>query len=195
MSVMLLTLCILAGCFGFQNAVDVGAARGLQSIAADCMPASFDLPEDATLSDRAGHYRLTLVEVVGNTSKRTVQGSLALITLRPQNQHDSSNRVRTPLFGYTDVDLRSVGAYRVGDPGSQDPLAPGVLVLESDRNGQRAITLRIGSEANRRDVVRYDGAYTVLEVQQISEKGFAGSWRSGLRLSRVSGYFCAVRTP
>ena len=68
-------------------------------------------------------------------------------------------------------------------------------MLESDRYGRRVITLRLGSDANRRDLVRYDGAYTVLTVNGIDANGFSGSWRSGLQLSRTSGYFCAKLLP
>ena len=39
----------------------------------------------------------------------------------------------------------------------------------------------------------FDGAYTVLEVREIAADGFAGTWRSGLRLSHLEGYFCARR--
>ena len=173
----------------FANVVTVESQLTLE----ECYATSEYLPANASLSDRAGQYRLTLVEVVDETSNRSALGTL---TLRRQTQDlDSLLDVSTPLYGYSDINLRSVGAYRVGDPSRQDPKTPGVLVLESDRTGQRVITLRFGSEANRRDVVRYDGAYTVLNVQKIHENGFIGSWRSGLRLSVVSGYFCAEQIP
>ena len=79
------------------------------------------------------------------------------------------------------------------DPDSEDPQAPGVLVLESSQTGTRRILLRFGADANRRDDMLFDGAYTVLEVREIAADGFAGNWRSGLRLSRLEGYFCARR--
>ena len=99
----------------------------------------------------------------------------------------------TPLYGFTDVDLRAVGAYRVGDPASKNPNAPGALVLESLHDGKRRILLRLGADANRRDEMLFDGAFTVLEVHKISGDGFTGNWRSGARLSRTGGYFCARR--
>ena len=39
----------------------------------------------------------------------------------------------------------------------------------------------------------YDGAYTVLEVHEISADGFSGSWRSGSNSTRAGGHFCAIR--
>ncbi len=137
------------------------------------------------------------------TDHRVVSG---LLTLRlqmqesdPTQESDSTSDPSTPLYGFTDIDLEAVGAHRVGDPGSRDPSAPGVLVLEREEYGRRVITLRLGSNANRRDVVRYDGAYTVLRVRQSDEDGFAGSWRSGsgsgLDLSVTTGHFCAWKVP
>ena len=45
--------------------------------------------------------------------------------------------------------------------------------------------LRVGSEANRRGVRRFDGAFTVLRVQQVTDEGFAGTWESGVDMDRV----------
>ncbi len=154
-----------------------------------CMPTSNSLHPNVTLSDRAGQYRLTLIEVVNGSDARSAQGTL---TLRQQpSELDSLGNSATPLYGFTDINLRAVGAYEVGDPDSEDPQAPGVLILESDRDGARRILLRLGADANRRDDMLFDGAYTVLEVHEIAADGFAGNWRSGLRLSLSEGYFCA----
>ncbi len=156
-----------------------------------CMQTSGHLHPKVTLSDRAGQYQLTLVEVVNGTDARTARG---MLTLRQQpSELDSLGNSATPLYGFTDINLRAIGAYEVGDPDSEDPQAPGVLVLESDRDGARRILLRLGADANRRDDALFDGAYTVLEVREIAADGFAGTWRSGLRLSITEGYFCARR--
>ncbi len=69
------------------------------------------------------------------------------------------------------------------------PDAPGVLVIESPGR----VMLRLGSEANRTGVRRYDGAYTALQVQQVTDKGFAGSWQSGVAAEQSGGHFCAKR--
>ena len=194
------------------------AAGGSHATAQEraCEPATGRLDAYATLSDRAGRYHLTLVADAGATDSAEADisasdsGSAArpvasgLLTLRsqgPQGQQKGNPEFpaapSTSLYGFTDIDLVSVGAHRVGDPGSEDPLEPGVLVLEREEYGRRVITLRLGSLANRRDLVRYDGAYTVLRVEEISKGGFAGSWRSGggLDLSVTTGYFCAREVP
>ena len=64
-----------------------------------------------------------------------------------------------------------------------------MLVIE--RPGQ--LMLRVGSEANRTGVRRFDGAYTVLRVQQVTDKGFAGTWESGVDMDESGGHFCASR--
>ena len=160
--------------------------------AALCEAVSARLPAGATLAGKAGSYRLTLVLVVEGVDVRSASAAL---TLRRQPPGlDSLGTSATPLFGFTDLDLRKVGAQRVGDPAGEDPKAPGVLVLESGDGGERRILLRLGADANRRDSALFDGAWTVLEVREITAGGFAGGWRSGVRLSRTEGYFCAKET-
>ena len=155
------------------------------------MATSGRLSADETLAGRSGNYQLTLVEVVNGNDSRSVRGKL---TLRKQPQGlESPGSASTPLYGFTDVDIKAVGAYRVGSLASQDPQAPGVLVLEGNYTGERSILLRLGSTANQRDLIRYDGAYTVLEVHEISAEGFAGSWRSATFKSGTKGYFCATK--
>ncbi len=156
-----------------------------------CEPPSGRLNVRATLAGREGHYDLALVQVVNGVDTRRARG--ALILRRQPPGLDSLGEAATPLYGYIDIDLRAVGAHRVGDPGSTDPEAPGVLVLESLHDGKRRILVRLGADANRRDSMLFDGAFTVLEVHAIYRGGFAGSWRSGLRSLRTGGYFCAWR--
>ncbi len=97
-----------------------------------CMPTSDQLHPNVTLSDRAGQYRLTLVEVVNSTDARSAQGGL---TLRQQpSKLDSLGNSATPLYGFTDVNLRAVGAYEVGNPASEDPQAPGVTRTRKQPN-------------------------------------------------------------
>ena len=156
-----------------------------------CKPASRRLNARATLAGREGTYILTLIQVVDGADARRAQGVLNLRRQPPG--FEMLKTASTPLYGFTDVDLRAVGAHRVGDPASTDPEAPGVLVLESLHDGKRRILLRLGADANRRDSMLFDGAFTVLEVHAIYRGGFAGSWRSGLRSLRTGGYFCARR--
>ena len=156
-----------------------------------CEPTSGRLDARSTLAGREGTYLLTLAQVADGVDARRVQGFLYL--RRQPAGLETLEAASTPLYGSTDVDLRAVGAHRVGDPASTDPEAPGVLVLESVHAGGRRILLRLGSHANRRDAALFDGAYTVLEVHGIADDGFYGGWRSGARSSRKAGYFCARR--
>lgn len=156
-----------------------------------CEPTTGRLDARATLAGREGRYLLTLVQLVDNAESRRVRGALILLSQPPGL--DSMGSAATPLYGFTDIDLRTVGAHRVGDPAGTDPEAPGVLVLESVRAGNRSILLRVGADANKRDSALFDGAYTALQVRQVDSGGFAGTWRSRGRLSRAGGYFCARR--
>ncbi len=70
---------------------------------------------------------------------------------------------------------------------------PGVIVIERVVGGPKSILLRLGAEANRRDVQRFDGGYTVLDVRTLSDDSFAGLWRSGVTRNQAEGFFCAVR--
>jgi hypothetical protein len=97
----------------------------------------------------------------------------------------------TPLGGTLEIDLAAVGAQAVVGLDSTDPAAPGVLVLERASATGPAITLRLGSVANRVDERAIDAAFTVLDVRAMGPGGLFGTWRSGVRLERSSGYFCA----
>ena len=153
-----------------------------------CRPTAATLAQDATLLGAHGRYRLVLVT---RTRNRTVSGVLVLVPTAPGRKILGS--VSTPLQGSTDIDLREVGAHRIGDPASTDPDAPGVLVLESGGRDTRQILLRLGSDANRVDRRLYDAGHTVLRVQQIDADGFAGTWESRVRSSGTGGTFCATR--
>ena len=177
-------LVVAVGCSTFGQPVETDVPT--------CAPPSGRLGSDATLATHAGHYRLTIVRWVDAVDIGSARGTLTLYRQAPGL--DALGNASTPLYGKADVNLRAVGAHRVGDIGSDAANAPGVLVLEFDRAGARNILLRLGSAANRRDTMLYDGAYTVLEVREITADGFAGSWRSGWRSSHAGGYFCATRS-
>ena len=141
-----------------------------------CRPAEDALAAGATLAGAAGTYRLTLVGRSPDGGRRAASGSLRLWPSALKAFAPATN----PLRGATDLKLRAVGAVPVGDPGSENPAAPGVLVLESlqDRPGEAL----------------FDGGHTVLEVREIGASGFAGEWRSGVDAKRASGPFCAWRS-
>jgi len=175
------------------------AVNGEGAPAPECVPSEGALATEASLEGRVGDYRLTMVEEVDGTPTRTVEGSLVLLT-----QVESLRRfegsaggsipgVTSPLFGSTDVNLEAVGAVRVGNLSSQDPASPGVLVIESETGTSPSILLRLGSDANRRDLVRFDGGYAVLRVVEITAESFSGTWASGARGPDSEGFFCAMQ--
>ena len=182
-------LAVLAGCSTLAQSV-VGDA--VEAVIPSCAPTAGRLGSAATLASGIGPYALILVRRVDDVDIASASGSLVLYRQVPGL--DALGNASTPLYGMAEVDLGAVGAHRVGDIASDAPEAPGVLVLESNRAGARNILLRLGSAANRRDTMLYDGAYTVLEVRKISADGFSGSWRSGSNSTRADGYFCAVRS-
>ncbi|MDE0224379.1 MAG: hypothetical protein OXP28_04500 [Gammaproteobacteria bacterium] len=180
-------LALAVGCSGSVQSV---SGEAVETVFPSCVPTSGRLGSEATLAAHAGSYRLTLVRPGDPVA--SVRGNLVLY---PQVAgFESLGKASTPLYGTADVRLGSVGALRVGDTESDAAEAPGVLVLEFDRAGARNILLRLGSAANRRDRMLYDGAYTVLEVKEISVEGFSGSWRSGSDATPVGGHFCASQS-
>jgi len=176
---------LLAGCSG---------ANAGQSDPQPCTPVE-SAAATVSADGLAGEYNLKLVATSGAKRGTTAAGPL---TLMP---HDSAYRslesaggssdttFTLPLYGTTELDFASVGAVAPGDPVSSDPASPGVLVME----GAGRVMLRMGSEANRRGVRRFDGGYTALQVQQVTDTGFAGTWRSGVGLEESGGHFCADR--
>ncbi len=164
-----------------------------------CVPPSGELAAAATLDGWAGEYTLTMAGGAEGDAAASAQGTLILhqqsADLRQFSGSDGSAipGVVAPFFGTTDVGVEAVGALRVGDLSSTDPAAPGVLVIESETAQGPSILLRFGSDANRRDMVRFDGGYTVLEVREIGDDGFSGTWTSGARGREAGGYFCAER--
>ncbi len=177
---------LLAGC---------GGANAGQSDPKPCAPVA-DLVDSAVDASRlGGEFVLHLVATSGDKPGGSSGGPLKLMP------HDSAHRrlelpdgsrsstYTLPLYGTTAVDFAAVGAVAPGDPASTDPDSPGVLVIE--RPGQ--VMLRVGAEANRRGVRRFDGAFTVLRVQQVTDAGFAGTWESGVGTDLSGGHFCANR--
>ena len=189
----LLLLLVVCGC----------AARGGNEAEAEaqCSPVAGSLSTGTTAEGLAGQYRLTLVATRGERSGNTVEGRLWLHELqgelRSLTMPDGGPipNATMPLYGATDADLEGVGGLRLGDPMSLDPMSPGVAVLEqrgSEENPRTEITLRLGSAANRRDVLRFDGGFMALYVRWIEEGGFGGAWASGVTGRESEGYFCAV---
>jgi hypothetical protein len=171
-----------------------GGAKAEPADPQACAPVEDPAPGVAA-TGLAGEYTLRLIATSGTKNGGSTGGRLAL--MEQDSAHRSLERsdgsVDTtftfPLYGTAEVEFEAVGAIVPGDAGTPDPLSPGVLVIE--RRG--GVLLRVGSEANRRGMRRFDGGYTVLEVQQVTDGGFAGTWRSGVGLEQSGGYFCAAR--
>jgi hypothetical protein len=168
------------------------------ALAASCVPPAGPVANDASLEGRAGEYRLTMVEQVDRSPSRTTTGSLTLLAqVESLRQFAGSTGgsipgVTSPLFGSTDVNVEGVGAVRMGSLLSKDPESPGVLVIESETGASPSILMRLGSDANRRDLVRFDGGYAVLTVVEITEESFSGTWSSGAGGPDSEGFFCAT---
>lgn len=187
-------LCVLA-------MLSVSCAGRQQSSTSECVHPPGSLTTDVAAMQLEGTFQLTLVAREGEKAGSRSAGRLQLMV------QDSSRRVvgvpggvadttaSAPLYGTADIDVEAVGALRLGDLSSRDPMRPGVLVLErrTDPASPPSIVLRLGSIANQRDVLRFDGGYTALHVQEITEGGFRGTWASGTMGPQAEGYFCAVR--
>lgn len=187
---------IAAACTVLALAVAACATHGSQAaLAPECGPVGPARIVGAEAAGLAGEYELTLVAEKGPAAGRAVRGNLWLRPNPPEwtGIPSPAGGMRTdasaPLYGAADVDVEAVGALRLGDPASPEVEAPGVLVVESGEQ----IILRLGSEANRRDVQRFDGGYLAFYVKRIAPDGFAGGWASGLLGAQAEGYFCARR--
>jgi hypothetical protein len=177
---------LLAGC---------GGANAGQSDPQTCAPVETTADSTLEASRLGGEFTLRLVATSGAKRGGTSEGPLRLM---PQDSAyrrlelpdgSTSTTYTLPLYGTAELDFAAVGAVAPGDPGSSDPASPGVLVIESPGR----VMMRVGSEANRRGVRRFDGGFTALQVQQVTDSGFAGTWQSGLGTEQSGGHFCASR--
>lgn len=177
-----------------------GIACGAQN--ADVRPEGCAPVEEVAMAgvmadDLAGEYQLVLAATRGEAAGSSVTGRLQLQPNEPSLRSIPSAGggaradASAPLYGTTDVEVAQVGGLRLGEPTSTDPTRPGVLLVEQGES----IVLRIGAEANRRGVIRFDGGYFVLRVRRVDERGFAGNWASGIVDVQAEGHFCAFRLP
>ena len=174
------------------------AACGPRPATADpqsCAPSTAALDSTASAGSLAGAYRLRLVATSGPRRDSSADGTLSLLSSAAPSD---PAKQRPALFGTGDLRLEDVGA-PAADLASRDPVRPGVVVFQlaspaGAEPGPR-IMLRLGAEANRVDVVRVEGASTVLRVREAREDGFAGDWTANAPLPVAEGYFCAWRAP
>lgn len=144
-----------------------------------------------------GSWRLTLVATSGGMAGRSAQGSLTLRALDAalrRIERPGPAIVTVPVIGATDVPVEQVGAVRMGNLLSADPQRPGAAIWVSQgADGGVSAVLRIGEEAIRSDLLRFDGGYTALFLRQVSAASLRGSWASGVTTEEAGGHFCAVR--
>lgn len=186
-------------------AVSIGCAANQQVSGSACTPPpeGAQLDSDLDAEDLAGEYRIVMVGTTADYADRQIEGTLAL---HPQDSALQSlsyaggvpiTGARMPLYGALEAEVEEVGGMRLGDATVLDPSQPGVAVLEqvspSGTGSVTSVTLRIGSDANRRDMVRFDGGFMALYVREITPEGFRGGWAAGVRGPAYEGYFCALR--
>ena len=190
----LIALFSVAGCAAHQS----GQGRECAKVASGT-----ELASSVRARDLAGSFRVVMVGESADFDGTRIEGTLDLL---PQDSALQSlelfagspvSGARMPLHGALDAAIEQVGGVRVGDATRRDPMQPGVAVLEQTRAGagERAlsITLRVGADANRRDMVRFDGGFMALYVKEITADGFRGDWSSGSRGPTHVGHFCANR--
>lgn len=171
-----------------------------QEAAADCPEAAGGASPEAGAGRLAGEYALTMVATRGPEAGARAEGRLVLLAYGEGESppaFGADTTVRAPLYGAVEVELAAVGADAPGSLASRDPERPGVLVFErrdgAPEEGLARIFLRLGSTANDPDLRLVEGSYTVLEVREVEEGRFVGTWRSGAREVFAAGRFCAVR--
>jgi hypothetical protein len=161
-----------------------GCAPRPNGLADECQSVTYGLQAGSSVDQLVGSFAVRMVATSGDSAGRVVAGQLTLVR---------SDRSDAPVIGAADLAVEVVGALRLGDLAANNETAPGVLVLR-EGNERPTILLRLGSEANAEGVVRFDGGYTVLDVQRLDAQGFQGSWRSGITANVASGHFCAYRS-
>lgn len=174
------------------------AGRGRTGAAGvECRPVEGPFTASAPWDSLAGTWQLTLVAGSGSMAGRREQGALTLQaqdTALRRVDRPGATTVTVPVIGTTDIALEQVGAVRMGDVRSADPLQPGVAMWVSQTpDGSVSAVMRIGQEAIRSNLVRFDGGYTVLFLRQVSVNAIRGGWASGVSTETASGYFCAER--
>ena len=193
-----------AACLGAMVAAVAcrAAVPAARPATAACSAPEGRLPPSPAVAQLAGEYRLRLVATAGRKSGAAVDARLGLrprvdSLQAPPVPETRDTATRYPLAGWLDLDPAAIGATPTGDLRSVDGSAPGVLVIERHPpapDSPASIVLRLGAEANRRGVLRFDGGYFALTVRRIGPEGFAGTWSSGSGGETAAGYFCAERS-
>ncbi len=180
---------VLAGC---------ATARGGGNVADDetCRPPAEATP--VTWSEALlGRYQVTVVATSGAGSGRQVTGELLLWepaggrrAVYGADEQPVAD-FHAPAIGTLHGALDSVGAVYPGSAESEDPDAPGVLVMV--HHELPGVMLRVGSGSNRRGPVAFDGSYFTIGLHESDPTGFRARWRSAVQIEEAGGYLCAVK--
>ena len=190
---------IAAGACGGRG--DGGEERAEEAVVCEAREAGV-LAHDFDVSGLAGDYAVTLVATAGDSAGKSVEGHLRLLPHADSllqltvggGGGATGMTVGTPLYGAGEINLSAVNALQMGDLGSLNPMKPGAVTLVRHVDAGVELTIRLGSLANQRGIVRFDGGYSVLRVHWAEGNRFGGSWASGLLGAQAEGFFCAVKT-
>ena len=112
------------------------------SIVPACEPVDATLGAGDLLPAGSSAYRLAMFRGDANSRPAWAAGTL-LLEPRPAELR-RMNDWSVPLQGTSDIDVARIGAHDTGALDSDDPRAPGVLVLQSD--AENMILLRLGPQ-------------------------------------------------
>ncbi len=183
---------LTAACGGGRSS-EGGQAATAQS----CAPQDGILSHTFNVASLAGDYRLTLVATAGDSVGKSVEGQLRLMphadSLKQLSVLGGPATVGTPLYGTAEIALARVNALDLGGLSSSDPMKPGAIMIERHIDAGLEVIMRLGSQANQRNLVNFDGGYTALTLRWAEGGAFGGSWASGMMGPQAGGHFCAVR--
>ena len=190
-------------CLAAWAACSSGCASTPPAHGACAPPPAAEFTDLGAAADRlAGTYAVTLVATEGERRGRAASARLTLVPRADSLRRFDGGRSpggSAPVYGWAELDVEGVGGLPHGSVASRDPRRPGVEVVDlrgvSEGRPFRELTLRLGADANRRDVISLDGPYTALEVTAVGPGGFGGLWHASLGMTtyRAGGHFCAER--
>ena len=152
----------------------------------------------ASVEALAGRYRLYMDSDAEPGEPVSGLLELAVPGAGPTGAAPSGAPAVPSLVGASDIVAAEVGAVVPGELASIDESAPGVgayvFAPDPERPTDMMAVLRMGTDSNRRDRQRFDGAHTTLRITSIAADWFGGTWSSAVGVDETSGGFCAVRS-